>query len=88
MGAWSENRAGEDMSRRQGSNLDFMRKKKIFCRSWHKFQVELQHKILARMRALGMMPVRKTTVWKCRSRCSSMQVLAGFAGQVPDAYVR
>ena len=26
-------------------------------RSWHKMQVNLQHKILARMRNLGMMPI-------------------------------
>ena len=28
-------------------------------RSWHKLQVELQHQILARMRGLGMIPVRQ-----------------------------
>ena len=67
-----------NMSRRQGSNPDFM-KKCLFCRSWHKFQVELQHKILARMRALGMMPVRKTTSGKCRKtslfKCRKLTVL-------------
>ena len=59
-----------------------------FCRSWHKLQVELQHQILERMRGLGMLPVREK-MHKLQPAISSFfQVLPGFAGQVPDAFVQ
>ena len=58
------------------------------CRSWHKLQVELQHKILERMRGLGMLPVRKLLLLSGVHCIFSSQVLPGFAGQVPDAFAR